>query len=131
MSTERSMMSSARLSSLDQIDLMLYTVNAGRLRASRSLLSLTILLLKHRRRPSDILDDGLEEIITGIKEESTKMSLGSEHSWIDTFPSSWIISLCKRVCSSKSLTFTKCSSQKLHSKKCSKLACSGLEQTLP
>ena len=40
-----SWMSSARLSSLDQIDLMLYTVNEGRLWASSSLLSLRMVLM--------------------------------------------------------------------------------------
>ena len=71
MSTEPSMMSSARLFSLDQIDLMLYTVNIGRLRASRSLLSLIILLLKHGLLPPDTLGDGLDVVITGMEDGSS------------------------------------------------------------
>ena len=82
MSTDLSMMSSARLFSLDQIDLMLQTVKVGRLLASRSLLSLTIRLLKQCLLPSCSLEKGLDEIKTGIAEESTKDSLK------ETFPSS-------------------------------------------
>ena len=91
-------MSSARLSSLDQIDLILYTVKVGRLRASSNLLSLIILLLKHFLFSQFKLED-LEEMITGIEHEEAGSDSERMLSSIEKFPSYYGIIRESLICS--------------------------------
>ena len=112
-------MSSARLSSLDHIDLILYTVKVGKFRASSNLLSLMILLLKHCLFSHFKLED-LEEMITGIEHEEAGSDSERMLSSREKLPSYWGIcreshvDICTVVWSSRKDLLTKVSPQISH-----------------